>query len=95
MQARSHLLLTGLAITSLVALGGCAGGVPAGGAGGGGQGNITVDFTMREALRVLEVMGFVEIRKGTSGGAFVAEVDMKTTINSIINFIHFKPISVK
>ena len=51
--------------------------------------------TMREALRVLEVMGLVEIRKGTSGGAFVAEVDMKTTINSIINFIHFKPISVK
>ncbi|MBC8466364.1 MAG: FadR family transcriptional regulator [Deltaproteobacteria bacterium] len=51
--------------------------------------------TMREALRVLEVMGLVEIRKGTSGGAFVAEVDMKTTINSIINFIHFKPVSIK
>jgi GntR family transcriptional regulator, transcriptional repressor for pyruvate dehydrogenase complex len=51
--------------------------------------------TMREALRVLEVMGLIEIRKGTSGGAFVAEVDMKTTINSIINFIHFKPVSVK
>ena len=50
--------------------------------------------TMREALRVLEVMGLVEIRKGTAGGAFVAEVDMKTTINSIINFIHFKPVSV-
>jgi len=28
---------------------------------------------MREALRVLEVMGLVEIRKGTSGGAFVAK----------------------
>ena len=40
--------------------------------------------TMREALRVLEVMGLIEIRKGVSGGVFIAEVEMSTTINSII-----------
>ncbi len=50
--------------------------------------------TMREALRVLEVMGLLEIRKGLGGGAFVAEVNMKTTINSIINFMHFQSLSV-
>jgi len=51
--------------------------------------------TMREALRVLEVMGLIEIRKGIAGGAFVAEVDMRTTINSIINFLHFQPVTIK
>jgi GntR family transcriptional repressor for pyruvate dehydrogenase complex len=51
--------------------------------------------TMREALRVLEVMGLVEIRKGVGGGVFIAEVEMKTTINSIINFLHFKSVSIK
>ena len=51
--------------------------------------------TLREALRVLEGMGLVEIRKGIAGGVFIAEVDMKTTINGIINFLHFKTVSVK
>lgn len=51
--------------------------------------------TLREALRVLEGMGLVEIRKGMSGGVFIAEVDMKTTIHSIINFLHFKTVSIK
>ncbi len=50
--------------------------------------------TMREALRVLEAMGLVEIRKGISGGVFIAEVDMKTTIHSIMNFLHFRSVSI-
>jgi GntR family transcriptional repressor for pyruvate dehydrogenase complex len=50
--------------------------------------------TVREALRVLEAMGLVEIRKGIQGGVFIAEVDMKTTIHSIMNFLHFKAISI-
>ena len=51
--------------------------------------------TLREALRVLEGMGLVEIRKGIAGGVFIAEVDMKTTISGIINFLHFKSVSIK
>jgi GntR family transcriptional repressor for pyruvate dehydrogenase complex len=50
--------------------------------------------TMREALRVLEAMGLVELRKGIQGGVFIAEVDMKTTVHSIINFLHFKAVSI-
>jgi len=51
--------------------------------------------TLREALRVLEGMGLVEIKKGISGGVFTAEVDMRTTIHGIINFLHFKTVSIK
>jgi GntR family transcriptional repressor for pyruvate dehydrogenase complex len=50
--------------------------------------------TLREALRVLEGMGLVEIKKGISGGVFIAEVDMRTTIHGH-NFLHFKTVSVK
>jgi len=51
--------------------------------------------TMREALRVLEVMGLLEIRKGIAGGAFVAEVDMRTTLHAIVNFLHFQTVSIR
>lgn len=51
--------------------------------------------TLREALRALEFMGLLEIRKGAGGGPFVLEVDMETTRNSIINFLHFKNVSVQ
>jgi DNA-binding FadR family transcriptional regulator len=51
--------------------------------------------TMREALRVLEVMGLIEIRKGIGGGVFIAEVEMKTTIYNILNFLHFQTVSIK
>jgi GntR family transcriptional repressor for pyruvate dehydrogenase complex len=51
--------------------------------------------TLREALRVLEGMGLVEIRKGIAGGVFIAEVDMKTTISGVMNFLHFKAVSIR
>lgn len=50
--------------------------------------------SMREALRVLEGMGLIELKKGIRGGVFVAEVDMNTTVNSLTNFLHFKNVSV-
>jgi len=51
--------------------------------------------TMREALRVLEVIGLLEIRKGIAGGAFVAEVGMRTTLHAIVNFLHFQTVTVR
>lgn len=62
--------------------------------------NLMEDFgvskaTIREALRVLEYMGLVEIRQGASGGVFAAEVDMKITQESLSNFLYFKNVSVE
>jgi GntR family transcriptional repressor for pyruvate dehydrogenase complex len=51
--------------------------------------------TLREALRSLEVLGFLEIRKGVSGGAFVIEVDMTKAKDSFTNFLLFKNLSLK
>ena len=45
--------------------------------------------TLREALRSLEVLGFLEIKKGASGGAFVVEMDMNKAREGLINFFHF------
>ncbi len=50
--------------------------------------------TLREALRSLEILGFLEIRKGVSGGAFVTEVDMKKARDSFTNFLLFKNLSL-
>jgi GntR family transcriptional repressor for pyruvate dehydrogenase complex len=50
--------------------------------------------TLREALRALEALGFLEIRKGASGGAFVVEMDMKKARECLINFLHFKNLSL-
>lgn len=50
--------------------------------------------TLREALRSLEVLGFLKIRKGVSGGAFVTEIDMKKASDSFSNFLLFKNLSL-
>lgn len=50
--------------------------------------------TLREALRSLEVLGFLEIRKGAAGGAFVVEMDMNKAREGLINFFHFKDLSL-
>ena len=50
--------------------------------------------TLREALRSLEILGFLEIRKGVSGGPFVTEVDMEKARDSFTNFLLFKNLSL-
>jgi GntR family transcriptional repressor for pyruvate dehydrogenase complex len=50
--------------------------------------------TLREALRALEALGFLEIRKGASGGAFVVEMDMKKARECLINFLYFRNLSL-
>jgi GntR family transcriptional regulator, transcriptional repressor for pyruvate dehydrogenase complex len=50
--------------------------------------------TMREALRSLEVLGFLEIRQGVSGGAFVTAIDMTKARELFTNIVHFKDLSL-
>ena len=50
--------------------------------------------TLREALRALEVMGLVESRKGASGGVYITQVELQTTIHSMMNFLHFQSLSI-
>ncbi len=51
--------------------------------------------TLREAFRSLEVLGFLEMRKGVSGGAFVTEVNSKKARDCFSNFLHFKNLSLE
>jgi len=50
--------------------------------------------TLREALRALESMGYVEIRQGAGGGPVVSEIDMENTRDMIASFLYFKKVSV-
>ena len=51
--------------------------------------------TLREALRALESMGFVEIRQGAGGGPVICEIDMDNTRDMIASFLYFKNVSVR
>ena len=46
--------------------------------------------SLREAYRVLEAYGLLEIRQGMSGGAFIKEVDLTTVKDSLVNYFFFK-----
>lgn len=50
--------------------------------------------TLREALRALEVLGYLDIRKGAKGGAYVREIGLDTVRESIAGFLHFKDVSI-
>ena len=51
--------------------------------------------TLRAALHSLEVLGFIEIKKGKAGGAFIIEIDPKKARDFFINFLHFRNLSLR
>lgn len=46
--------------------------------------------SLREAYRVLEAYGLLEIRQGMTGGAFIKEVDLSTVKDSLVNYFFFQ-----
>ncbi len=51
--------------------------------------------TVREALRALEGMGFIVVRRGASGGPIVSRIEWDTAREFFANFVHFQNISVE
>ncbi|MCG8532990.1 MAG: FadR family transcriptional regulator [Desulfovibrionales bacterium] len=51
--------------------------------------------SLREALRTLEAMGFITIKRGAGGGPVVSEIGIDKTRESFANFLHFQNVSVK
>lgn len=51
--------------------------------------------SLREAYRVLEAYGLLEIKQGMCGGAFVKEVDIKTIKDGLINYFFFQNPSIR
>ena len=52
-------------------------------------------FSVREALRTLEVLGFLEVKKGPDGGAVITEVGLKPIKYSLFNFLGFQNVTAK
>jgi GntR family transcriptional repressor for pyruvate dehydrogenase complex len=50
--------------------------------------------TLREALRALEYLGLIEVRKGIGGGAQIIEVDIEVAKDILANFLYFKNLSI-
>ena len=51
--------------------------------------------SLREAYRVLEAYGLLEIRQGMAGGAFVREVDIRTIKDGLVNYFFFQNPSIR
>ena len=51
--------------------------------------------TLREAMRALEHIGLIDVRKGTGGGAFIVEVDIEVTKESLANYLYFKNLTLE
>lgn len=51
--------------------------------------------TVREALRALEGMGFITVRRGAGGGPVVSRIDWETARESFADFLHFQDVSIR
>jgi GntR family transcriptional regulator, transcriptional repressor for pyruvate dehydrogenase complex len=51
--------------------------------------------TLREALRSLQVIGFIEKKKGHGGGNFVSQINEESIKTSLGNFFSFKDLSIQ
>lgn len=51
--------------------------------------------TVREALRTLEGMGFITIRRGAGGGPIVCKIEWETARESFADFLHFQDVSLQ
>ena len=43
--------------------------------------------TVREAIRVLEAMGYLEIRQGIGGGTFIKSIETDTVANNMVRYL--------
>jgi GntR family transcriptional repressor for pyruvate dehydrogenase complex len=51
--------------------------------------------TLKEALRALEYMGLLEIRKGVTGGPYVVAVHREVMREVLANFLFFKDVTIR
>ncbi|HAX97759.1 MAG TPA: hypothetical protein DCY12_02385 [Candidatus Atribacteria bacterium] len=51
--------------------------------------------TLREAIRVLEALGMLEVRQGVSGGVFISEINNEITHEHLYNYFFFQNPDIK
>lgn len=51
--------------------------------------------SLREAMRALEHVGLIDVRKGIGGGAHIVEVDIEITKENLANYLSFKNLSIE
>lgn len=52
-------------------------------------------WTIREALKSLEVQGLVSVSSGAGGGARIADVSLQNAVQLLSNYFYFKPLSIE